>query len=193
MSVSIRGRERTVRDLARDLGPEAPVIEHATGARESVCPFALDAAPGALGMVVFGYHQDLVPPKLNPWEIVEDLLTWVSDRECAGGSESVEPLVHAARSLVAACGHGDSSESKARVLLEVGRVLHHGETRYGRDNWRGIPARQHVRHALAHCLGHIAGDRSEGEHGHLLRAICRVLLAIEVEISKPPGGARGPG
>lgn len=71
------------------------------------------------------------------------------------------------------------------ALLEVGRVLYEGERKYGCDrNWRGIEARQHLRHALNHALAHLAGDRSEGAIGHLARLVCRGLFALEVELDK---------
>lgn len=74
----------------------------------------------------------------------------------------------------------------AKALIEVGAVLHAGEIKHGGDaNWRGIPVEQHVRHALNHILAHAAGDRSEGEIGHLTHGICRLAFAIEVLLQPP--------
>lgn len=71
------------------------------------------------------------------------------------------------------------------ALLRVGAALFHGERRrevrpqhVGEENWRRIRPRMHVRHALAHVLKWLAGDRSED---HLTNAACRLLMAMEVE------------
>ena len=79
-----------------------------------------------------------------------------------------------------------------RALLEVAAVLHGGAEKYEDDieatfawdytaNWRSIQAREHVNHAMAHLLGHLAGDRQEGPIGHLAHAATRLLFALELE------------
>ncbi len=103
--------------MSYGIGPEAEIIVHPNGSKESKSPYALDVAP--------------------------------------------------------------------RALLEVGRVLFEGEEKYGGDrNWRGISQRQHIRHALNHLFAHLAGDRSEGDVGHLTHAVCRMLFAVEVARSE---------
>ena len=86
-----------------------------------------------------------------------------------------------------------SKESRCRVALDctpgalliVGQVLQVGEDKYGSDqNWRGIPARQHLRHATAHIFAYLAGDRSEPGLEHLAHAACRLLFAIEVSANE---------
>lgn len=72
-----------------------------------------------------------------------------------------------------------------RALIEVGRVFYRGEAKYergpqlvGAENWRGITARMHVRHAVNHVFAWLAGDRSDD---HLEHAAARLLMAIEKE------------
>jgi hypothetical protein len=67
------------------------------------------------------------------------------------------------------------------ALLVLGRVLLRG-VRYGEDNWRLIPAKDHVNHALGHIMGWLSGDKTDD---HLANAFCRLMMAIAME--KPNG------
>jgi hypothetical protein len=72
-----------------------------------------------------------------------------------------------------------------RAVLAVAEVLSAGAEKYGPDNWRLIPVRDHVNHALTHLLAFVAGDRSDD---HLSHAACRVLFALDLErLPKPEG------
>lgn len=69
------------------------------------------------------------------------------------------------------------------ATMAVAGVLKRGAEKYpdlehGRPNWHGIPTDDHLNHALAHILRHLAGDRSED---HLPHAACRLLFACELE------------
>ena len=64
------------------------------------------------------------------------------------------------------------------AVLRVGAVVKAGLTRYEPDNWRKIPQRDHLNHALVHMLAYNAGDRSDA---HLDHAACRLLFALETE------------
>ena len=59
------------------------------------------------------------------------------------------------------------------ALLRIGRVLKHG-MKYERgrpDNWRGVPAEEHLNHALRHLALWQSGDATDtgetadGRHG----------------------------
>ena len=65
------------------------------------------------------------------------------------------------------------------VLLDVARVLKEGKEKYGLYNYRKIPINDHLNHALIHIIAHNAGDRSEGETGHLVHALCRLFFVCE--------------
>lgn len=64
-----------------------------------------------------------------------------------------------------------------RALLAVAAVLKSGADKYGSDNWRKIPVRDHLNHALTHLLAWIAGDRQDD---HMTHAGCRVLFALDM-------------
>lgn len=50
-------------------------------------------------------------------------------------------------------------------VLRISEVLKKG-AKYGEWNWLGIPANEHLNHALAHIFAHIAGDKSEDHVGN---------------------------
>lgn len=69
------------------------------------------------------------------------------------------------------------------ALTQVAEVLHRG-SHYGVDNWRLIPKRDHINHAMLHIVKHLQGDTSET---HLANAACRILFAIEAPNEVPNG------
>ena len=68
----------------------------------------------------------------------------------------------------------------ALAVLAVAGVLKHGADRYGADNWRVIPAVDHLNHALVHIFAWLAGDKSDD---HLEHAACRVLMGLEMSLA----------
>lgn len=159
----VRELQDNARALAKSIvagvGPDAPTVTHENGSKESLCLYALDVIPHTLAHTV----SDPVV------ECISDFL--------AGEDEG--NLIYLASAMTAVLEEIDENEHFA--LLKVGEVLADGERKYGADtNWHGIPAKQHLRHALAHRFAHLAGDRSEGEIGHLTRTACRIAFAIDV-------------
>lgn len=67
-----------------------------------------------------------------------------------------------------------------RAMFEMARVLSEGAEKYGIDNWRGIPAQDHLAHALVHIYAWLAGDKSDD---HLSHAMCRTMMAQAMELS----------
>lgn len=65
-----------------------------------------------------------------------------------------------------------------KAILEVSTILKYGEDTYGANNWRKIPQKDHLRHALRHVFMYLAQDKTEN---HLGNATCRLLFALETE------------
>lgn len=65
------------------------------------------------------------------------------------------------------------------AILAVSKVLKEGADKYGDDNWRKIPVREHVNHALTHVFAWLAGDKSDD---HLEHAACRMLFALDLKL-----------
>ena len=63
----------------------------------------------------------------------------------------------------------------AKALFQLANILHEGEQKYGKDNWRKIESNEHLNHALSHIYAHLAGDKQDDHVGH---AYCRLMIAI---------------
>jgi hypothetical protein len=62
------------------------------------------------------------------------------------------------------------------AVLEIGRILKAGAEKYGVDNWRNIPVRDHLDHALKHIFENLANN----DPAELINASCRLLFAVEL-------------
>lgn len=58
---------------------------------------------------------------------------------------------------------------------------------YEDDNYKLIPAEEHIDRALTHLFAHKAGDQS---NEHLLHAVCRVLMALEMFLDEQNNGGK---
>ncbi len=68
------------------------------------------------------------------------------------------------------------------AMLRLAAILKQGANKYGVDNWRKIGCSDHINHAIAHLLGHIAGDSQDDHLGH---AFCRLMFACATQQSVP--------
>ena len=66
-----------------------------------------------------------------------------------------------------------------KALFATAKVLKEGFDKYGDDNWRKIPTRDHLNHLLVHAYAYLAGDRQDE---HLSHAVCRAIFALGVDI-----------
>lgn len=67
------------------------------------------------------------------------------------------------------------------AMFEMCRVLKEGAdkyNKYGLENWRNIPVREHLNHLITHVYAFLAGN---DEDDHLAHAMCRAMFALGVE------------
>jgi hypothetical protein len=62
----------------------------------------------------------------------------------------------------------------AEAITDLAKRLAYGATRYSRDNWRKIPAEEHMNHMMVHWYAHAAGDTSDD---HMSAFFCRAMMA----------------
>ncbi len=65
------------------------------------------------------------------------------------------------------------------AMFEMTKVLKEGADKYGDDNWRSIPVRDHLNHLIIHAYAYLAGDTSDD---HLSHIMCRAMFAQAVDI-----------
>lgn len=151
-------------DLAEVIGPTTPVVENQNGGRQSHLPVRLDVIPRALAAMMRQEYGGHTETRRAIREICESLETHDARR--------IEAVLYG---MLLDLGRSNA----AMGVMVLGRVLWGGEQKYGQGNHMKIPFSEHLHHALVHLVSHEAGDRSEGESGHLAHATCRVALALE--------------
>lgn len=67
----------------------------------------------------------------------------------------------------------------AQAILAISELLKDGAEKDGEWNWRLIPIKDHINHALVHLFAHNAGD---GCDDHLLHAATRLLFAMDMKV-----------
>jgi hypothetical protein len=67
----------------------------------------------------------------------------------------------------------------AKAMFKLAEVLQYGATKYERDNWRKIPAEEHLNHAFQHAFAWMSGDTQDDHAGHFL---CRAMMFVAMTL-----------
>lgn len=65
-----------------------------------------------------------------------------------------------------------------KAMFQLASILHQGAIKYGDNNWRNIPAQDHINHALVHIFAYLHHDTQDDHLGH---AFCRLMFALDTE------------
>lgn len=125
-----------------------------------------------------------------------------SDAEKAMTNVDAEPSETAYKSLIKGVGSdantittplgGRHSDTPFRMdllpphaILKISEILKSGAAKYNKGddehpNWRLIPLRDHLNHALIHITAYLADDKQEN---HLAHAGCRILFAVDLLVN----------
>lgn len=60
----------------------------------------------------------------------------------------------------------DYQSLMAKRLLTISKVLKEGAEKYETNNWRLVPAEQHLSHAISHYLAYLLGDAQDDHLSH---------------------------
>ena len=65
------------------------------------------------------------------------------------------------------------------ATLAVAGVLCTGAVKYGEDNWKGLPLKDQLNHAMTHVMAFLAGDTQDD---HMEHFACRAMMALEIHL-----------
>jgi len=82
----------------------------------------------------------------------------------------------------------DMSLLSSIALFEVAKVMTHGKSKYGANNWRGgLKFTRLLAASLRHTFSYLGGESKDPETGlsHAAHAICGLMMLLEFEKTRP--------
>ncbi len=70
----------------------------------------------------------------------------------------------------------------ADVMIKVAKLFRDKARKYAKNNWRLIPQRAHINHALGHIFAYAAGSNIDDDLTH---AISRLMMAAATKDDRP--------
>jgi len=70
----------------------------------------------------------------------------------------------------------------ASVLLILAEVFYEGSIKYTPDNWKKVPAEDHLNHMLNHIFNYKIETKNRTEH--IAHALCRCFMWVYMEIMR---------
>lgn len=137
-------------------GDDAPIIENTSGGKQSVPIGDFTLLPTYFAKhYVKNLARDLGKEDIG--EAYIELLNFLEylDIDC---------LLDAVNSLT------------EEPLTAIASVMEAGLKKYPRNNWKKVPCKDHINHALCHLYMAIHGDDQDE---HVEHAICRIALAYD--------------
>lgn len=141
------------------VGKDAEIITNEQGGKQSKSPMAMH-------LIDPQFLTDYVCAIDEYRESFDNICTFM-----VGGDK--DWIIEAVKNLA-------EEEGKAG-LVEIGKVLQYGASKYEANNWRLIPEEEHINHALIHYYAHIVGDTQDD---HVEHTLCRLMMAYATEKSE---------
>lgn len=150
------GEPPMMKEIVEGVGKDAITVVNSNGGKQSHSPFAFHLLDP--DFLIEYFPTDIV---------INDIATYMKDGDKTHLKDAVFEI----------------SRRKEYVLngiFDIAKVLKEGADKYQTNNWRLIPAEQHLNHAITHYLADQAGDTQDS---HLTHCMCRLMMAYATEES----------